>query len=294
MKKAAIVLLIALSFLHVLNAQHIDWGKIEQNNPDKILMEEGYQPTEVLILGTFHFGYPQADGHKIDSSKFIDVLSAERQKEIEELAGIILKFHPTRVYIEAWNPSFHDSLFHEFLENKYQLGRNEVYQIGYRVAKNAGMKKIYPVDAGNFASDNYEKYAWLDSMWNYQNYVDTIRDKYWDKRYEQWYDASDSIGITMTMLENFILMAEPSTLNRMHGAYLSNYFNTTGNEGPDILAMWWYSRNLRIYNNILKTLPQQNDRIILLIGNGHVPILKQCFSSSPEFRVVELKDLLIK
>jgi hypothetical protein len=30
----------------------------------------------------------------------------------------------------------------------------------------------------------------------------------------------------------------------------------------------------------------------VLFGNGHMPILKQCFESSPEFQLVELKQLL--
>ena len=87
-------------------------------------------------------------------------------------------------------------------------------------------------------------------------------------------------------------MAEPKTLKRMHGNYLTTGFGTQGSNGPDMLAMWWYSRNLRIFNKILQTEPTAEDRIVVLFGNGHMPILKQCFESSPEFEVVELKSLL--
>ncbi|RYF85335.1 MAG: hypothetical protein EON98_06875 [Chitinophagaceae bacterium] len=78
----------------------------------------------------------------------------------------------------------------------------------------------------------------------------------------------------------------------MHGHYLAGGFSTQSNDGPDRLAMWWYDRNLRIYNNILKTKPGSEDRIVVLFGNGHMPILKHCFQSSPEFEVVELKSLV--
>jgi hypothetical protein len=87
-------------------------------------------------------------------------------------------------------------------------------------------------------------------------------------------------------------MAQPSVLNRMQGAYLTGGFNTLNNDGPDIIAMWWYSRNLRIFNNILKTQPGPNDRLLVLFGNAHIPTLKHCFEASPEFKVVELKSLL--
>jgi hypothetical protein len=131
-------------------------------------------------------------------------------------------------------------------------------------------------------------------MWNKSEPVDSIRDQYWSKQYKTFYDAGDSVETTLTMLENFLLMAEPSTLYRMHGHYLTAGFNTQNNDGPDILAMWWYDRNLRIFNNILKTKPGPDDRIIVLFGNGHAPILKHCFQSCPEFEVVELKSLVGK
>lgn len=277
-----------------LAAQKVNWKKLNELTPDRILLSGERQPAKVLLLGTFHFGYPNMDGHKTDSSKFIDVLSPQRQREIQELADVIKRFKPTRVYIEAWNPSFHDSLYGEYVQGRYIAGRNETYQLGYRVAKQMGLSKIYPVDASNFASQNYRKYPWIDSLWERPGPVDSLRDKYWNNLYSRFYTAGDSVEVTLTMLENFLLMAEPGTLNRMHGHYLTGGFNTSGDEGPDILAMWWYDRNLRIFNNILKTKPGPQDRIMILFGNGHVPILKHCFQSSPEFEVVELKSLLTK
>jgi hypothetical protein len=278
--------------LSVSMAQKVNWKKLNQLKPDKVLLAGDRQPSKVLLLGTFHFGYPNLDSHKTDSSKFIDVLSAERQKEIQELADVIKVFKPTRIYIESSSQRYHDSLYTEYLNDRYTPGRNEVYQVGYRVAKQLGHAKVYAVDASNYASENYNRYPQIDSMWNHPDVVDSARDKYWDAMYRKFYDAGDSIETTLTMLENFLLMAEPATLYRMHGHYLSGGFNTKNSDGPDILAMWWYSRNLRIFNKILRTQPTKEDRIVVLFGNGHMPILKHCFQSSPEFEVVELKSLL--
>lgn len=290
--KKIIVSLLSFWIMAGSVAQKVDWKKLEALNPDKILLDSNRKPTKVLLLGTFHFGYPNLDAHKTDSSKFIDVLSVLRQKEIQQLAEIIMRFKPTRFYIEGRNQAFQDSLFNEYLAGTYQLGRNENYQLGYRVAKQAGLKKVFAVDASNFASENYKKYTWLDSMWNLNNPIDGVKDKYWRKKYAQMYTAGDSVETTLTMLENFLLMAQPSTLKRMHGNYLVDGFGTEGSDGPDMLAMWWYSRNLRIFNKILQTRPGEEDRIVVLFGNGHAPILKQCFESSPEFELVELKTLL--
>lgn len=72
-----------------------------------------------------------------------------------------------------------------------------------------------------------------------------------------------------------------------HGAYLSGYFNTLGNYGFDFLSTWWVNRNLRIFNNVLLTKPVSSDRILILFGAGHIPLLKQCFESSPDFEYVD-------
>jgi hypothetical protein len=291
MKKMA-ALLFAFVVIQSSFAQKVDWNKLNRLDPDLILMGGPKKPTKVLLLGTFHFGYPNLDTHKTDSANYIDVMSAKRQAELQELAEVILRFQPTRFYIESWNTSFHDSLYNEYLAGNYKPGRNENYQVGYRVAKQAGLKKIFPVDASNFAAENYKKYPWLDSMWNMNNPIDSSRDKYWSKRYSKLYTAGDSVEVTLTMLENFLQMAQPKVLHRMHGNYLAAGFGTEGTNGPDMLAMWWYSRNLRIFNKILQTKPAGEDRIVILFGNGHMPILKHCFQSSPEFEVVELKTLL--
>lgn len=290
MKKYLLLLSCAASFL--CRAQKIDWAKLQTLQSDKILLAGERQPAKVLLLGTFHFAYPQADGHKTDPKKFIDVLSDPRQREIQELADVIKRFKPTRIYVESFNQRHHDSLYTTYLKNEYKLGANEIYQVGYRVAKEMNLPKIYAVDAMPFSQENYKRFPWIDSLWRSQAAVDPQRDQYWNKMYEMLYNVGDSIETTLTMLENFVLMAEPSTLNRMHGHYLAGGFNTQSNDGPDRLAIWWYNRNLRIYNNILKTKPGAEDRIVVLFGNGHMPILKHCFQSSPEFEVVELKSLI--
>lgn len=281
----------ALIFSIQINAQQVNWDKIREAHPDKILHAGERKPIKVLMLGTFHFAYPNLDAHKTDSANYVDVMSPERQKEVEELAEVISRFKPTRMYIESRYRDFHDSLYNEYKNGNYKLDRNEIYQIGYRVAGMMGMEKVYSVDAGSFLGDNSGRFAFIDSLWK-EPLQDTVRDRYWSKKINEMYDAGDSLEKTLTILENFLLMAEQPTLRRMHGAYLTGGFNTVRNAGPDGLAMWWYSRNLRIFNNILSTRPTQEDRIVVLFGNGHAPILRQCFESSPEFEIVELKSLL--
>ena len=289
-RSACLSILILSCF--VVTAQKVDWKKIDQLKPDKVLLSGDRQPAKVLLLGTFHFGYPNLDSHKTDSSKYIDVLSAARQKELDELLKVIRRFNPTRIYVEGSSQQRIDSLYNNYLDGKSQLRRNEIDQVAFRLGKMIGLKKMFAVDATSFINDYHKTIPLLDTISVMSQPSDSLRDKYWNQKYTEMYDTGDSLDLALTMLENFLLMAEPGILRRYHGHYLSAGFNTTNNAGPDLLSVWWYSRNLRIFNNILNTKPTSNDRIIVLFGNGHMPILKQCFESSPEFQLVELKQLL--
>jgi hypothetical protein len=275
-------------------AQPVNWKKIEQANPDKILVDPAHPPTKVLLVGSFHFGYPNLDGHKTDSSKMLDVLSPRRQKEIQQLADVIASFKPTRIYIESRNQRYSDSLYQAYRAGTYTLRRDEIDQLAFRVGKMMNNPMIYAVDAGGFSSDNWDKYTFLDSLWRNDKPVDSVRDKLFNQKYKRFYDLGDSLEMENTILESFLIMADPLVSRRMHGHYMTGGFNTADNKGPDRLTMWWYTRNLRIFNNILKTKPGPNDRIMVLFGSGHMPIIKHCFETSPEFEVVELKDLALK
>lgn len=294
MRSSALTTAIFLLFVIISNAQPVNWKKIEEAKSDRVLLQGKSKPTQALLLGSFHFGYPNLDGHKTDSSKMLDVLSASRQKEIQQLVDVLKQMKPTRVYVESQSQQKIDSLYNAYLEGKHKLRRNEIDQVGFRLAKEMGHTKVYAVDASNFASEHYGEYKWIDSLWDQRMPVDSLRDKKWNNAYSQLYNAGDSLELSNTILESFLVMADRENLRRMHGHYLVGGFNSTDNKGPDALSFWWYNRNLRIFNNILRSRPASDDRIVILFGNGHVPILKHCFESSPEFEVMELKDLTMK
>ncbi|MET0463676.1 MAG: DUF5694 domain-containing protein [Chitinophagaceae bacterium] len=292
MKQISVIVSLLTLLFSSTYAQKIDWNKMKAMDPDMILQGGNRKPTEVLLLGTYHFDYPNLDAHITDSSLQVDILSDKKQREVKELVQVIERFKPTRIYIESRKQSFHDSLYNEYLQGRYTLGRDEIYQLAYRVGKDMKVNKVHAVDASSFLGENEKKYTWIDSMSNNMVPVDSVRDQYWNRMYSKFYTIGDTLEKKLTLLENFILMAEPQTLKRMQGNYFTGGFNTQGNEGPDFISMWWFSRNLRIFNNILKTKPKSEDRILVLFGNGHVSTLKHCFESSPEFKIVELKSLL--
>jgi hypothetical protein len=68
-------------------------------NPNDILQANRKLP-EVLLVGTFHFAYQNLDVYKTEKDKQVDILSPERQKEVEELVDYISKFKPTKIVVE--------------------------------------------------------------------------------------------------------------------------------------------------------------------------------------------------
>lgn len=114
---------------------------------------------EVLTLGIFHFNFPNRDVIKTDAADQIDVLEPKYKKEIEDIVKRIAEFKPTIIAIERElsEQTEYDSLYNKYLQGEYQLSRSEDKQIGFRLAKVLGLKKLYCVDAGGKYFDDINK-----------------------------------------------------------------------------------------------------------------------------------------
>src|ERR1700681_805348 len=96
---------------------------------------------EILVLGTYHMSNP---GHDIYNMQADDVLSPKRQQEIAQLIEVLKRFHPTKIAIEADVGSQRVAQqYSDYLAGKYALSRNEIDQIGYRLAKELAHRTIY-------------------------------------------------------------------------------------------------------------------------------------------------------
>ena len=78
-----------------------------------------------------------------------DVLAPRRQAEIAQVIAALEKFNPTKI-----------GRYADYLAGKYELKRNEIDQIGFRLAKELGHKTVYPVDVdGEFLFQHIVNYA---------------------------------------------------------------------------------------------------------------------------------------
>lgn len=233
-------------------------------------------PTPILIVGTFHFSgssdwnYERPEG----------VLSVTRQRELEELAARISAFRPTKVLLE-WTPDHEvttNEQYRAYLRGDFELGENEVYQIGFRVARMSGLETVHLIDhsiglpsgrrlAGRFGQESvFDELEAENHSWNRNR---PNRD--WDN----WLDV-------------FIDMNSPENIRRDHSYYIDALplVGADGEyQGTDVTATW-YKRNLRIYTNIAR-LNREGDRLFLLIGAGHLGVLRELFASSSRFELVD-------
>src|SRR5215208_49666 len=117
---------------------------------------------EILVLGTYHMANPGRDVHNMQAD---DVLLPKRQQEISHLMEVLKRFHPTKIAIESDPGGPRPRQYADYLAGKYSLTRNEIDQIGFRLAKELGHRTIYPVDVdGDFPYLRVRNYAKANGM----------------------------------------------------------------------------------------------------------------------------------
>ncbi|HRG27914.1 MAG TPA: hypothetical protein PLJ00_08480, partial [Chitinophagales bacterium] len=108
-----------------VNAQHRLTVEQAKTQSDSILNGDRNLP-QMMVLGSFHFAYYNLDAHVTNDDEQVDVLSAQRQKEMEELVAYISKYKPTKIAVES-GPITGYLLrnYEEWIAGKRSLGRSE-------------------------------------------------------------------------------------------------------------------------------------------------------------------------
>lgn len=258
-------------------------------DPDEILVSEDKLP-KVLLVGSFHFNYPNLDSHKTSVEDQVDIETAQKQAELRELLDYIARFKPNKIVVERRAGSNINTAYKQYLAGKRQLRKSEIEQLGFRLGKRFGIDTLILGDAFPFSNSMY----WHKDSLTYRPMIDSLfaaKDMDWDttieQRYWELYDLEDKMEVKSNLLDVFKYQNTPHRTKRGHGHYLE----MESDEAADALAIWWYSRNLRIYRKIRKSTTSPNDRIMVLFGAGHLGILRQQFESSPAYELVEFGEL---
>lgn len=256
------------------------------------------QRTEVMLLASDHFSQVYKPGNPNT-----DILTPLRQAEMARVVTRIAAFRPQLVLVErqpASNATL-DSLYHLFREGALDPaslpdGRDEVYQIAFKVAKRARVAHVYGTNAPGGSSQSM--LANGDNIGIYQDSTASIkalvRDQY------------AAIGTGSLSFRDYIrFLNAPETYNKiyrlryvtplrvMNGTFenpdemVDTAFIINRYIGAELTAIF-KRRDYMIYSNLVNYAMQENPRrILLVIGTAHIGSLRSILRDDPEFRLVD-------
>lgn len=237
---------------------------------------------DFLFIGSYHMDNP---GRDVNNTKADDVLSERRQREIAEVVRLIARYKPTKVMVER------DRQKQEAIDKDYpasckgdrKLTRNEVEQLGFRIACDAGLPTVLAVDWNDLGPIKDE-----DSI----DYLKAIDRNHQQKQYQQfqaegkvWNDRDQRVldeGSVVDMLKR--LNSDAWLKKNARSYYLVGMFGTAADPIGANWVEYWYGRNLAIFNEIARNT-STGDRVLVIYGAGHGNYLRQLATDSGIYRV---------
>ena len=235
-----------------------------------------------LLLGSYHMDNPGRDVH---NTRADDVLAPQRQQQIAEVARLVGRYRPTRIFVEA-PPSSQQDLDRDFsasCKGDRPLERDETEQLGFRIACAQDLPGVVAVDWNDLgpirdeASINY-----LEAVERHGQQAVYADHKRIGKALNDQDQATLDDGTVRDML---LRLNSPAWMEANASAYYR--IGQLGTAEDAIGANWvtlWFGRNLRIFNAIARgTRP--GDRVLVIYGAGHGNHLRQLAEDSGVYRL---------
>ncbi len=247
------------------------------------------EKAKVLVLGMFHLDYPNMDIFKITDKDKIDVLQEPKKSELAALVNYIKLFKPNKIAIEAFDNWGATEALRKYKKGAYRDQRDERIQIGMRIASELKLDTLYSLDAEPL-SDELERKDSAYTQKLFKDYDFQSDDKY-NAMITNWMQSESQLPSQVNLLQ-FVRYLNTREYHRLgYGIYLTGDFKLDHDRGADILSIWWYNRNLRIFRRLQEITEGPQDRILFIIGNGHACVLRQLLECSPEYEFVEFDSL---
>lgn len=259
------------------------------------------QKQEVLLIGTFHYNNPNFDVIKTNA---FDVLGEKSQKELEFIAEKIKKFNPDKIFTE-WDFDKQEKLdslyrlyvdgnYQDFINKKYKntdefafYNENEIFQLAFRAAKKTKLPKVYGIDhfvdlPFDTVMNSIQSAKQSDLMTEINSII------------KQSAEEANLKRKTMSLTQLMLDLNTPEARNKNAGFYLRS-LNKAGSKDSFAGAYSvseWYRRNLYMYSLVQKITESTDKKIVILLGSGHISMIKEFISLEDKFKIVELKDVI--
>ncbi|MEF3081368.1 DUF5694 domain-containing protein [Luteimonas sp. SMYT11W] len=224
------------------------------------------EPAKVMMLGVFHFENPGLD---VVKSEVVDVTTDDNQAYLIGLATRIAAFHPTDVLVEC-EPSaqpVQDAAYAAWRDGTAALTVDETQQIGFRVAKAAGLPGVTCFDEGDVHWNGEPLFAYVGAHAPAQKVA-------MDAVFAALSARTTREQTTLPLHELLRLTNDAERDRENKDLYLfTNAVDAGGSfVGADASASWWH-RNFRMYANVQKAAAPGH-RVLVIAGAGHTAILK--------------------
>lgn len=232
---------------------------------------------QILLLGMFHLDRP-TNGDLIRPSIF-DVRSESRQREIQEVVARLNRFQPTCIALET-SPERTSDLQHTYdtYQHESDLTENERQQIGFRLARMAGVANLHGVDWNEIVPGvpdleivrSHHPEAFETIVAAEMNRTQQLEHAMEQLSFSEWLDrlhAEETIAASARIYDQI--------------EQLEN--------GRIWIECYWHARNQMIADRLLQ-LAQTTERIVCLYGAAHLPLLRQYLNESNQVEEMTWND----
>ncbi len=240
---------------------------------------------QIMMMGVFHFSSPGKDTVKV---KHIDVMSHESQADIQTVTQKISKqFKPTLVLLEyaQKNDNTIQQRYQQYLADDYTLPVNEIYQLGFRIAKKSGGVPIASFD---------ERVVGWDAEKLFKNMPSTAPDtqKAFDDTIKDITETMNAAHKTLSLIDLLKMHNDVEQDRKNKDIYvLTNSVSTNGEFEGSLAASSWWHRNFRMYAKIQQhAVP--GERILVIGGQGHTAILKDLLAIDNRLAAIDVNQFL--
>jgi Family of unknown function (DUF5694) len=264
-----------------------------QSNSNRISQDKDVAPSanqskvdKVAILGAFHFGGSTGD---LASMKMANPFGERRQNDIRELVAKLTSYRPTKILVE-YPRAKNEQLKKRFLSyssGKDTLGVNEVYQIGFRLAKQLKHSQLYAIDYKlDLPADGMVEYCQRNNkMEDFQNFIKDIQN----------YVQEENKKLERMSISQYLANMNSDPTDRItNELYIKQslvFGDSIEEAGAHFAASWW-ERNFVILKNIAETIDHKEDRILVIIGGAHRAVLKDLVIDRGDMKYVEIGEYL--
>ncbi len=240
---------------------------------------------KIALLGTMHFSPSTQDEYSNEELN----LTVQKMNEIDDVVTKLAEFEPTQICIEV--PTSKSEKINEhyknYLKGSYELELNEIDLLGFQTAKRLNLEKLTCINyLGKFDTKPSEEKA--------QKYGQEEILKSMDYYAKDFIEEINSNSKRLSVLENLKYVNADSTLQKNLQFYTKFYAKIGKNDdyvGTELVSEW-YKTNLHIYTNILRKIEKDDKVILVIFGQGHIPILKHLFESNSDFEVIPIDQIL--